>query len=93
MKPRTRISNQSATKLLAERDNRARAWRHAARDAELAYRRWRQGAVDERDLAAASYRAALEREEKAAHEYGRAAEAALGRPNRCRALEVRLTKM
>jgi hypothetical protein len=66
-------SAQRVTELVADVDNRARAWRDAARDGELAFRRWMSAPVDERDAAAASYLAAIEREEKAADEYSRAA--------------------
>jgi hypothetical protein len=66
-------SAQRVTKLIADVDNRARAWRDAARDGELAFRWWISAPIDERDAAAASYLAAIEREEKAADEYSRAA--------------------
>jgi hypothetical protein len=55
--------------------NRASAWRGAAFDAELAYRSWKVADQADRDEAAASYLAAIEREEKAAAEYSRAVEA------------------
>jgi hypothetical protein len=63
------------TRLVVDVGNRASAWRGAADDAELAYRRWKTAALQERGDAAAAYLAAIEREEKAAAEYSRALDA------------------
>lgn len=63
------------TRLVVDVGNRASAWRGAADDAELAYRRWKTAALGERGDAAAAYLAAVEREEKAAAEYSRALDA------------------
>jgi uncharacterized protein YukE len=63
------------TRLVVDVGNRASAWRGAADDAELAYRRWKSAALEERGDAAAAYLAAIEREEKAAAEYSRALDA------------------
>jgi hypothetical protein len=70
--PRVR---QHITRLMVEMGNRAQAWREAALDAELAFLWWQSAASGDRDGAAASYLAAIEREEKAASEYSRASEA------------------
>jgi hypothetical protein len=63
------------TRLVVDVGNRASAWRGAADDAELAYRRWKTAALQERGDAAAAYLAAIEREEEAAAEYSRAVDA------------------
>jgi hypothetical protein len=60
------------TRLVVEVANRAQSWRDAALDAELAFRSWQMAARGERDAAAVTYLAAIEREEKAASEYSRA---------------------
>ena len=65
---------EHVTRLVVEVANRADAWREAADDAELAYRWWSSAPPEERGNAAAVYLAAIEREEKAAVEYGRALE-------------------
>src|SRR3954452_14244549 len=52
------------TRLVVEVANRAQSWRGAARDAELAFRSWQTAARGERDAAAVTYLAAIEREEK-----------------------------
>ena len=70
--PRVR---EQVTRLVVDVANRAGAWRDAAFDAELAYRWWKTAPVGERGDAAAVYVAAIEREEKAAAEYGHAVEA------------------
>jgi hypothetical protein len=70
--PRAR---EQITGLVVDIGNRASAWRGAAADAELAYRWWKTAPLPERGDAAASYLAAIEREEKAAAEYSRALEA------------------
>jgi hypothetical protein len=67
--PRVR---EHITRLVVDVGNRASAWRGAAADAELAYRRWKTAPLEERGDAAAGYLAAIEREEKAAAEYSRA---------------------
>jgi hypothetical protein len=66
---------ERVTQLVLEVGSRARAWRGAAFDAELAYRRWTVAARADRDDAAAVYFAAIEREEKAAAEYSKALDA------------------
>jgi hypothetical protein len=66
---------QHATRLVVELGNRAQSWRDAALDAELAGLWWRTAAPGEREAAAATYLAAIEREEKAASEYERASDA------------------
>jgi hypothetical protein len=66
---------EHVTRLVVEVGNRASAWRNAAVDAELAFRWWKTAAQVDRGTAAAVYLAAIEREEKAASEYGRALEA------------------
>jgi hypothetical protein len=71
----SRPVKEHITRLVADLGNRASAWRDAAVDAELAYRRWQQAPKEERCDAAAVYLAAIEREEKAAAEYRRALEA------------------
>jgi hypothetical protein len=63
------------TRLVVEVGNRAGAWRDAAVDAELAFGWWKNADQVNRANAAAIYLAAIEREEKAAQEYGRAMEA------------------
>jgi hypothetical protein len=63
------------TRLVVDVGNRASAWRGAADDAQLAYRRWKTAAPQERGDAAAAYLAAIEREEEAAAEYSRALDA------------------
>jgi hypothetical protein len=63
------------TRLVVDVGNRASAWRGAADDAELAYRRWKTADMEERGDAAAAYLAAIEREEEAAAEYSRALDA------------------
>jgi hypothetical protein len=63
------------TRLVVDVGNRASAWRAAADDAQLAHRRWKTAALQERGDAAAAYLAAIEREEKAAAEYSRALDA------------------
>jgi hypothetical protein len=68
-------SPPGVTRLIAEVDNCATSWRCAADDAKLAFAWWTLAGPDDRDAAAASYLAAIEREEKAAQEYGRAARA------------------
>jgi hypothetical protein len=70
--PRVR---EHITRLVVDVGNRASAWRGAAADAELAYRRWKAAPLAERADAAAAYLAAIDREEKAAAEYSRALEA------------------
>lgn len=69
--PRVR---EHITRLVVEVGNRAGAWRDAAVDAELAFGWWKNADQVDRAKAAASYLAAIEREEKAAQEYGRAVE-------------------
>ena len=66
------------TRLVVDVGNRASAWRGAADDAELAYRRWKTAPQQERGDAAAAYLAAIEREEKAAAEYSVALDACCG---------------
>jgi hypothetical protein len=63
------------TRLVVEVGNSASAWRDAALDAEVAFRRWASAPRVERAAAAAVYLAAIEREEKAASEYRSAVEA------------------
>jgi hypothetical protein len=70
--PRVRAE---VTRLVVDVGNRASAWRGAALDAELAYRRYKTAPQAERGGAAAAYLAAIEREEKAAAEYSQALEA------------------
>jgi hypothetical protein len=70
--PRVR---QHITRLVVEVGNRASAWREAAVDAEVAFRRWQDASQADRGNAAAVYLAAIEREEKAANEYRGALEA------------------
>ena len=70
--PRVR---EHITRLVVDVGTRASAWRGAAADAELAYRRWKIAPSQERGDAAAAYLAAIEREEKAAAEYSRALDA------------------
>jgi hypothetical protein len=62
------------TRLVVEVGNRAGAWREAANEAALAYRRWTCAPSGGRGDAAAAYLAAIEREEQAASEYSRALE-------------------
>lgn len=66
---------QHITRLVVEVGNRASAWRDAAADAEFAFRWWKSADQADRGTAAAAYLAAIEREEKAAHEYSEALEA------------------
>jgi hypothetical protein len=66
---------EHVTRLVVEAGNGAQSWRDAALDAELAFAWWQSAAPGRRDAAAASYLAAIEREEKAANEYRRASEA------------------
>ena len=72
-RPQTRAVSprvkEHVTRLVVEVANRADGWRAAANDAELAYRWWTCAQREQRGDAAAVYRAALEREEKAAAEY------------------------
>jgi|GEM_PF-2835864 len=70
--PRVR---EQVTRLVRDVGNCASAWRGAASDARLAYRRWTVADQSDRDDAAAVYLAAIEREEKAAAEYCKAPEA------------------
>jgi hypothetical protein len=70
----TASATEHVTMLVVEVGNRAGAWRDAADDAELAYRWWMLTEHPDRDDAAAVYLAAIDREEKAAAEYRRAAE-------------------
>jgi hypothetical protein len=69
--PRVR---EHVTRLVVEVANRADGWRAAANDAQVAYRWWSSAPAEERADAAAVYLAAIEREEKAAAEYGKAVE-------------------
>jgi hypothetical protein len=69
MNPLLRIYRRRATKLLVELERRAGSWREAASDAEFAFRSWGRAAAGDRAAAAASYLAAIEREEKAAQNY------------------------
>jgi hypothetical protein len=74
----TRVSRrvrQHITTLVVEVGDRARAWRGAADDAQLAYRRWKTAPLQERGDAAAAYLAAIDREEKAAADYSKAVDA------------------
>jgi hypothetical protein len=66
---------EHVTRLVVEAGNRAQAWRDAALDAQLAFLWWQTAAAGEHDAAAATYLAAIEREEKAASEYSQASEA------------------
>jgi hypothetical protein len=74
-RPDSQLVKQHVTRLVVEVGNRAQSWRDAALDAELAFLWWQAAGQGERDSAAASYLAAIEREEKAASEYSRASEA------------------
>jgi hypothetical protein len=67
--------SERVTRLVVDVGNRASAWRGAAFDAELAYRRWKTAPQAERGDAAAAYLAAIEREETAAAVYSQALEA------------------